>query len=86
MEAARATPVSLTDVTVEVGCAMCIYKKEGVMACEPAAKVDGQTVMLKGTDFNVHTSGLCEHAKMAKVTGEGKGGEMTVTKLEWVEP
>jgi hypothetical protein len=68
-------------MTVEVGCASCIYKMEGITDCTLAAKIDGKAVLVKGSDVDAHEAGLCAAAKQAVVEGELLGQEFIATKV-----
>lgn len=62
--------------TVEVGCAMCLYKQEGLTACTTACKIDGRVVLLDGvgTDSTVlMAAGMCENPLHAEMKGSMKG-------------
>ena len=68
--------------TVEVACASCIYEMPGVSGCKLAAKIDGKPVLVTGTAFDAHKSGLCSGAKQAIVKGELRGGEFVATEVK----
>ena len=68
--------------TVEAGCGMCIYDKEGVKGCKTAVKVHGKVYMLKGGNINAHKDGLCQGTKQAKVVGHVQGDEFVASSAE----
>ena len=68
--------------TVEVACASCIYEMPGVSGCKLAAKIDGKPVLVTGTAFDAHKSGLCSGAKEATVKGELRGEEFVATEVK----
>ena len=57
----------ITDKKVEVACAHCVFKKEGVQSCEVAAKVDGKVLKLRSPQVNLKKDHLCQEAKTATV-------------------
>ena len=68
--------------TVEIACASCIYGMPGVSGCKLAAKIDGKPVLVTGTAFDAHKSGLCSGAKQAIVKGELRGEEFVATEVK----
>lgn len=68
--------------TVEVACASCIYEMPGVSGCKLAAKIDGKPVLVTGTAFDAHKSGLCSGAKQATVKGKLRGEEFVATEVK----
>ena len=72
-------------MTVEVGCASCIYEMEGVEGCELAARIDGKTYLVELEGFDAHGSGLCAGTKTAVVTGAIEGDRFHATSLEFAE-
>ena len=68
--------------TVEVGCAGCIYGKEGVKGCKTAVKVHDDIYMLKGAKINAHQEGLCKAAKQGKVVGHIEGDNFVASSAE----
>lgn len=75
-------PGALKDQTVEVGCAQCVYHMSGVQACEMAAVVNGQPMLLTGVEVDLHEHGLCSGAAEAVVSGRVVDGELVATELE----
>ena len=71
-----------TATTVEVACATCIYKMDGVKGCTLAAKIDGTPVLVTGGEVNAHEDGLCAGAKQAVVEGKLEGNVFIATKVE----
>ncbi len=69
-------------MTVEVGCASCIYEMEGVEDCELAARIDGKAYLVDLEGFDAHSAGLCAGAKTAVVTGAIEGDRFHATSLE----
>lgn len=73
-------------VEAEVGCAGCIYDKEGVKGCKTAVKIDDKVYMVKaGTkdgELDAHKTGLCKAGKKATLTGKVVGDEFVANKIE----
>jgi hypothetical protein len=65
---------------VEVGCAMCVYKKEGVTSCTPAVKLGDTVLLLSGLKTSGHE--LCDGAKKAIVEGRVEGNTFLATRVE----
>jgi len=63
---------AITDQTVEAGCASCMYKMEGVEGCILAVKLGDTPHLVKGVDFDTHSSGLCKATSQAKIAGNLK--------------
>ena len=81
-EEAAALLASMKTISAEVGCADCIYNVDGVKGCDKiATKVNGQTLLVSGVDFNFHDAGLCSKAKQASLTGVVKDGEFVASNL-----
>ncbi len=80
-----ATPVTLTDQTVETGCGSCIYKMEGVEGCQTAVKIEGKAYLVTGVETDAHDLGLCKEAKQATVSGKVEGDKFVATAYELVE-
>ncbi len=78
----HASDLHASAMTVEVGCASCIYEMEGVMWCEPAARIDGKTYLVDFEDFDAHGAGLCDGTKTATVTGAIEGDHFHATSFE----
>ncbi len=78
----EASDLHASAMTVEVGCASCIYEMEGVMWCEPAARIDGKTYLVDFEDFDAHGAGLCDGTKTAAVTGAIEGDHFHATSFE----
>ena len=73
-------------MTVEAGCAMCVYKMEGVSGCKLAVRVDGRPYLVKGSDINDHgdahaADGLCQVARAAVTMGAIEGDKFVATKF-----
>ena len=66
-------------VEAEVACAACVYKMEGVTGCQLAATVDGKQMLVTGVPQPGHDSGLCEHGKMATLSGKVEGDKFVAT-------
>ena len=80
-----ASDLRASAMTLEVGCASCIYEMEGVEDCELAARIDGKTYLVELEGFDAHSAGLCAGAKTAVVTGAIEGDRFHATNLELVE-
>ncbi|MFQ5653442.1 MAG: DUF6370 family protein [Planctomycetota bacterium] len=74
-----ATTTTVSDMTVEVGCASCVYKMEGVQGCKAAAEIDGKPMLLTGAHLSAHSLGLCRGAKEAVVSGKIEGDTFVAT-------
>lgn len=73
----------LTDATVEVGCAKCVYKMEGVESCALAVKVGDETMLVEGEGLqSTEELGVCEAAKSAVVSGKVEEGKFIASKVE----
>jgi len=68
--------------TIEVGCGMCIYNMPDVFGCQLAAVVDGEAILVKGVDLDLHGHGLCSGSKSAVVSGVVEGKELLATQVE----
>ncbi len=77
---------TLEDQTIEVGCGMCVYTMPDVFGCQLAAVVDGEPILVKGVDLDLHGHGLCSGSKSAVVSGVVEGKELLATKVEVEEP
>ena len=70
-------------LTLEVGCAKCIYQVEGANDCsQVATAIDGKTLLISGVNVDAHEMGLCSAAKMASVEGAVEGGKFIASKVE----
>ena len=73
-------------VEAEVGCAGCIYGKEGVKGCKTAVKIDDKIFLVKaGTakgKLDAHKAGLCDAGKQATLTGKIVGKKFVANKIE----
>ena len=70
---------SISNQSVEVGCAMCIYDMSGVSGCTLAAVVDDRPMLVSGVDVNLHEHGLCSGSGRAVVSGRVEGDELVAT-------
>ena len=67
---------------LEVGCASCIYEMAGVEGCQPAVKIEGETLLVVGNlGFDAHGSGICGEVKQADLTGEVREGEFVASAI-----
>ena len=80
-----ASDLHVSTMTLEVGCASCIYEMEGVEDCELAARIDGKAYLVELEGFDAHGAGLCAGAKSAVVTGAIEGDRFHATSLELAE-
>lgn len=67
--------------TVEVACASCVYKMDGVSGCHLATMVDGKPMLVTGVPTPGHDSGLCEGAKQASMAGQVVDGQYVATSF-----
>ena len=67
---------------MEVGCAACVYSKEGITACTPAVKVGEKTMVMTGMNIDAHALGMCSGPKQAKMAGHAHGETFHVTAFE----
>ena len=81
----QASDLHASTMSVEVGCASCIYEMEGVEDCELAARIDGKAYLVELKGFDAHGAGLCAGTKTAVVTGAIEGDRFHATSLELVE-
>ncbi len=81
----QASDLHASTMTVEVGCASCIYEMEGVEDCELAARIDGKAYLVELEGFDAHSAGLCAGTKTAVVTGAIEGDRFHATSLELAE-
>ena len=78
----EATMVSSPEpMQVEVGCASCIYKMDGITSCQLAAKVDGKPILVKGLKDDAHSLGLCGATKEAQLVGHVEGDHFAATQI-----
>ncbi len=68
--------------TLEVGCATCVYDMAGVEGCLLAVKLEGEPYLVSGVEMPGHESGLCDHSRTAKLTGELEGERFVATTFE----
>lgn len=66
-------------MTVEAGCAMCIYEMDGIDKCTLAVKIDDKTYLVKGSAMLDHgdaheDDGMCMTARQALVDGRIEDG------------
>lgn len=69
-------------MTVEVGCASCIYQMAGVEGCTLAAKIDGQPLHVSGVELDLHEFGLCSAPKQAKLVAKVDGDSVVASQVE----
>lgn len=67
--------------SVEIGCASCIYKIDGVEGCVAAVKIGSQPLLVQGTQIDAHALGLCTQAKQALVVGNVEGDKFVASKI-----
>ena len=68
--------------TIEVGCGLCVYNMSDVAGCQLAAKIDGEPILVKGVELDLHDHGLCSGSKSAVVSGVVEGKELLATSVE----
>ncbi len=72
--------------TVEVACARCVYKKEGLTQCTAACKLDGEVVLLEGEGVDVQKlmteHHFCKAAIQAEIEGERKGDRFVASSFQ----
>lgn len=68
--------------TIEVGCGLCVYDMSDVSGCQLAAVIDGEPILVKGVDLDLHDHGLCSGSKSAVVSGVIEGKELLATSVE----
>jgi hypothetical protein len=73
---------SVGNSVVEAGCADCIFKMEGAEGCELAVKIDGKPYLVSGVEVDTHSSGMCESALKAVVSGKVQGDKFVASKFE----
>ena len=81
----QASDLHASAMTVEVGCASCIYGMEGVGDCELAARIDGKAYLVELEGFDAHGAGLCAGAQTAVVIGAIEDDRFHATSLELAE-
>ena len=69
-------------LTVEAGCASCIYGMDGVEGCQPAVRIDGKTYLVTASDFDAHGAGLCSATRTAEVSGSIEGDRFVAESFE----
>ena len=78
---------SLVNETITVACGSCIFGMK-VKGCPWAAEVDGHYVLVKGAvpskaEHDAHAKdGMCNVARKAVVSGDLRGGLLTVTTMK----
>ena len=73
------------EMTVEAGCASCIYEMDGIDGCEPAVMLDGTPVLVSAPGFDAHEAGLCHATKTAVLAGEMEGERFAASRFELVD-
>ncbi len=68
--------------TIEVGCGLCVYNMSDVSGCQLAAVIDGEPILVKGVELDLHDHGLCSGSKSAVVSGVVEGKELLATSVE----
>jgi hypothetical protein len=77
----KSSAANITNKSIELGCAQCVFHMAGADGCELAANVDGKTYMVKGNHGqNAHH--FCEAGKPATVTGMIDGDTLIVTSVK----
>jgi hypothetical protein len=77
----KSSAANITNKSIELGCAQCVFHVTGAEGCELAAKVDGKTYIVTGRhDQNPHH--YCEAGKPAIVTGTIEGDKLVVTSIK----
>ena len=71
--------------TLETGCAGCVFGMQGAEGCQLAVKVDSKPYLVTGVEMPGHESGLCDHSRMAEVTGRLEGERFVATSFH-LEP
>ena len=70
-------------LTLEVGCAKCIYQVDGAKGCsQVAVVVEGNPLLICGVQIDAHGAGLCGATKMASVEGTVEDGKFIASKVE----
>lgn len=78
---------SLVNETITVACGSCVFGMK-VKGCPWAAEVDGHYVLVKGAvpstaEHDAHAQdGMCNVARKAVVSGDLRGGLLTVTTMK----
>lgn len=67
---------------LEIGCAHCLYKKEGVTACAPAVKMGDKVLLLSGGNVDMAKAGICAAPKQATIEGKVEGDKLVATKVD----
>ena len=79
--AATAEVVTLRSETVEIACGSCVYGMDGVQGCKLAAKINGDPILVTGSDLDLHEHHLCSTASDAVVSGEVDGGVLVASSV-----
>lgn len=71
-------------MTVEAGCATCIFDMPGATGCVLAVKIDGTAYLVTGNDIDDHgdahaADGLCNRSRNAVVEGRIDGDRFVAT-------
>ncbi len=66
---------------LETGCGSCVFGMEGVQGCQLAVKVDGKPYLVSGVKMPGHESGLCDHSRMAAITGQVEDERFVATSF-----
>ncbi len=72
---------TLSDKSVEVGCATCIYGMDGVKGCALAAVVNDQPMLVEGVDVDLRGHDLCSASKTGIISGEVEGDKVMATTV-----
>ena len=70
---------------LEIGCAHCVYKKEGVTACAPAVKMGDKVLLLSGGNVDITKADICKAPKQATIEGKAEGDKFVATKVDIVK-
>lgn len=79
------SPGMISNKTAELGCGFCSYKIDGVKSCSLAAKIDGKTYQVTGSDVNCHQFCGAKGPKPAIVSGKIVDGKFVATSVELKE-
>lgn len=66
---------------LETGCGNCVFGMDGVQGCQLAVKLDGKPYLVSGVEMPDHESGLCDHSRMAAITGQVEGERFVATSF-----
>jgi hypothetical protein len=67
--------------TLEAGCATCVFGMTGVSGCLLAVKVADEPYLVSGVEMPGHESGLCDHSRMAELSGQLEGERFVATSF-----